>query len=94
MRYLKITTILIFVAGTLLLSAGIALNSEESMQKIEKTTKINELYTKNMSASASMIFKNKENKSVSNSKTVLTDVEMKTSPASVIIPPRVEVYDG
>ncbi len=96
MRYLKITIALIFVVGILLLSTGIALNSEESIQKIKNTTKVKEIDTKDMAASASMVFKEEE--SVSSTKNtpnnVLTEVTMKTSPSSVIIPPRVEVYDG
>ena len=97
MRRLKITATLIFVVGVLLISAGITLYSEESIQKIS-STKIGGIDTKDISASASMVFKN-ENSSNSvsnanNSSDVLTKLTMRTSKASVIIPPRVEVYDN
>ena len=100
MRRLKITATLILVVGVLLLSAGIALNSEESIQKFQNITKIKEIDIKDISASASMVFKEENNssKKVTSTSTstanVLTELNMKTSPASVIIPPRVEVYEG
>ena len=99
MRRLKITAALIFVVGVLLLSAGIALYSEESIEKIS-STKIGEINTKNISASASMAFKNNDNSSLTkedshnSSNNILTEINMKTSKASVIIPPRVEVFDS
>lgn len=99
MRRLKITAALIFVVGVLLLSAGIALYSEESIEKIS-STKIGEINTKNISASASMAFKNNDNSSSTkedshnSSNNILTEINMKTSKASVIIPPRVEVFDS
>ncbi len=97
MRRLKITITLIFVVGVLLLSAGIALYSEESIQKIQNITKVREIDIKDISASASMVFKEENNssKNASNtSRNILTELNMKVSPASVIIPPRVEVYDS
>lgn len=50
---------------------------------------------KNMAASSNMIVKDVENQKEDEEESLLlTEVEMETAPASVIVPPRVEVYDG
>ena len=89
---------LFFIAGGLLLSAGITILNEESLQKIKNTTKIKEIDTKDIAASASLLFKNEDkNNSTSdnvNTNKILTEIKMETSKSSMIIPPRVEVYDG
>ena len=61
----------------------------------QNNIKINDLNFKiqNMSASTNMIVKESESEEFQpEKKLLLTEVEMETAPASVITPPRVEVY--
>ena len=91
---LRIVTVLVFTVGILFLSAGIVLNSEESIKKIKSTTTARELEANEAAASVSLVFKDDAIKDNYKNNSILTEVKMKTSNASVIIPPRVEVYEG
>jgi len=77
-----------------MISIGMILEQDAaSLTKVSRTTG-NKINVMDMAASTNMIVKEakKENKEEEN--LLLTEVVMQTAPASVIIPPRVEVYEG
>lgn len=75
-----------------MISIGVVLQStsETNLKKADNQ----KFSINNMAASTNMIFKDKENKSEEDNSLLLTEVVMETAPASVIIPPRIEVYEG
>lgn len=87
MRKLRIISCLLSVFGIFSISVGIMLNDTNNID-----IKYKQIDIKNMAASTNMIVKN--NKNVETNDITLTEVAMETAPASIIIPPRVEVYDG
>ena len=76
-----------------MISIGMVMQKEEAFSKLN-TTKIEEFNIKNMAASASMIVKNQKKDKEEKENLLLTEVKMETAPAAVIIPPRIEVYEG
>ncbi len=83
------------MVGIMMISVGIFIGNSQSQTM--NTTEIQEFDIKNMAASAKMTMKDevKDDKKDTNEENVLlTEVEMETAPASVIIPPRVEVYES
>lgn len=93
MKKLRIINLFTFFVGIIMISIGLILqNTSESTlnKKEDKDFSIN-----NMAASTNMIFKGKETKEDDDENSLLlTEVVMETAPASVIIPPRIEVYEG
>lgn len=90
-----------------MISIAMVLQNENTMTSVNYIADYKEFDIKNMAASANVIVKEEstpvikdtsdENKSTadSNNNTLaLTEVSMETAPASVIVPPRVEVYEG
>lgn len=76
-----------------MISIGVVLQNASDTSLIKNNN--TEFSINNMAASTNMIFKDKEKKNKENDKSsLLTEVVMETAPASVIIPPRVEVYEG
>lgn len=59
-----------------------------------KRTNNNQSNINNIAASTNMIVRESNSKKEKKKNLLLTEVEMETAPASVIIPPRVEIYDG
>ena len=84
----------------MMISIGMVIQNDEMSSTINTNVDLRDFKIQNMAASTNMIVK----KSVNDSDTVktpteatnlvLTEVQMETAPASVIIPPRVEVYEG
>lgn len=90
-RFILIVTCIVAV---IMINVGLSMQREYANQN---NIKINDLNFKiqNMSASTNMIVKESESEEFQpEKKLLLTEVEMETAPASVIIPPRVEVYEG
>ena len=90
----KIRTIcyLTSLVGVLMISIGLVIQND-SAHSTNKTTTVSGFDIKNMAASSNMIVK--ETEVTNNSESlILKEVEMETAPASIIVPPRVEVYDG
>lgn len=79
------------LVGVLMISVGLFMqnNTETTMKK--ETVK-SSFDIKNMAASTNMIVKEVEEEKAEPLK--LTEVQMETAPASIIVPPRVEVYEG
>ena len=77
-----------------MISTGMMIN-KNSKDKYLNLSQIEEIDIKNLSANTKAIFKEEtNNKSESNDNLLLESIEMETAPASVIIPPRIEVYGG
>lgn len=94
MKRSKLISSLTAMVGIVMISIGMILEQDAaSLTKVSRTTG-NKINVMDMAASTNMIVKEakKENKEEEN--LLLTEVVMQTAPASVIIPPRVEVYEG
>lgn len=91
MKKTKIICFLTSIVGFIMISIGLLLQNE-----MQPTTKIEKKFSgydiKNIAATSNMIVKDTKNSE--EKQLLLTEVEMETAPASVIVPPRVEVYDG
>ncbi len=84
---------IIIAVGILMISAGMVFQqdgSEELLQKID----FQEINIKNMAASVNMLVQDEDETTETKENPLLTEIKMETAPASVIIPPRVEVYEG
>ena len=94
MRKTRFILILTCIVAVMMIYIGISLQKEYSG---DNNTKINDLNYKiqNMSASTNMIVKESKSEEFQpEKKMTVTEVEMETAPASVIVPTRVEVYEG
>lgn len=76
-----------------MISIGMVIQSENDHMKLNIGS-IQEFNITNMAASANMMVAESENSTETEEPLVLTEVVMETAPASVIIPPRMEVYEG
>lgn len=80
-----------------MISVGMVIQNEESAKTLNTNVDISNFKIQNMAASTNMIIQDTEkNETKENNQTtdLLTAVDMETAPASVIIPPRIEVYEG
>lgn len=94
MRKAKKVSYIILMIGILMISTGMMIN-KNSKDNYLNLSQIEEIDIKNLSANTKAIFKEEtNNKSESNDNLLLESIEMETAPASVIIPPRIEVYGG
>lgn len=97
MKRIKLISSITLIVGILMISVGMVIQKEESTQALNTNVNISDFKIQNMAASANMIIQdtNKET-TEENKKTtdLLTAVDMETAPASVIVPPRIEVYEG
>lgn len=98
MKRIKVISSITLIVGILMISVGMVIQNEESTQASNTNVNISNFKIQNMAASTNMIIQdtNKEStKEESNQTTdLLTAVDMETAPASVIVPPRIEVYEG
>jgi len=96
----KLISGITIIVAIMMISIGMVIQNDEMSSTINTNVDLRDFKIQNMAASTNMIVK----KSVNDSDTVktpteatnlvLTEVQMETAPASVIIPPRVEVYEG
>lgn len=97
MKRIKLISSITLIVGILMISVGMVIQNDESAQALNTNVNISDFKIQNMAASANMIIQdtNKE-PTEENKKTtdLLTAVDMETAPASVIVPPRIEVYEG
>jgi len=94
LREAKKVSYIILMLGILMISTGMMIN-KNSKDNYLNLSQIEEIDIKNLSANTKAIFKEEtNNKSESNDNLLLESIEMETAPASVIIPPRIEVYGG
>ena len=87
-----ICTLTIFVA-VMMISIGLVIQNSDKVNE-KQSANIYNFKIQNMSASANMIVRNNTEKKESPTQMVFQEVEMETAPASVIAPPRVEVYES
>ena len=80
------------IISGLLAIVGLAMISVAVFLQTEKSFSIEEIDIKNMAASANMYVKDSSDDT--DSDMVFQEVEMETTPVSVVIAPRTEVYDG
>ena len=85
MKKEKIISGLLAIVGLAMISVAVFLQTEKSLG-------IEEIDIKNMAASANMYVKDSSDDT--DSDMVFQEVEMETTPVSVVIAPRTEVYDG
>ena len=81
------------LVGVLMISLGLFILNEDT-STLKNTISTSGFDIKNMAASSNMIVKEVEQPRAESENFLLTEVEMETAPASVIVPPRVEVYEG
>ena len=96
MRKIKLITAVNAMVGIIMISLGLVLHTEQSISSLDSIS-IKQFDVKNMAASTNMIVndtKKTTGDEATVERTVLKEVEMETAPASIIIPPRVEVYEA
>ena len=88
----KLISGLTFIVGIVMISIGMMIqnNMEDTSLKSQVVQGFN---VKNMAASANKIIEEEKEETKIEDYTV-KEIEMETAPASVIVPPRVEVYEG
>lgn len=95
MKKVRILSIVTSMVGIIMISIGMVIQSEKLENNLATKPVVQEFDIKNMAASTNMIVEETEaSKKEKNEDLFLTEVKMETAPASVIIPPRVEVYEG
>lgn len=83
------------IVGIIMISIGMVIQNEDSINTLAVNQTVEEFNIKNMAASTNMIVKESNEEEIKKTDNIfLTEVAMETAPASVIIPPRVEVYEG
>ena len=92
MRRGKLISSLTFMVGIMMISIGMVMQQGNDFTALKTTT--TKFDIKNIAASANMIVKTDNKKSENTENLLLTDVVMVTAPAAVIVPPRVEVFEG
>ena len=93
MKRIKLICYSTLFVGITMISIGLFVQNEKKLKtiNIDKSV-IKEVNIQNIAASANSSIKNEEK--VQKREILLNAVEMETAPASVIIPPRIEVYEG
>lgn len=97
MKRIKLISSITLIVGILMISVGMVIQNDESAEALNTNVNISDFKIQNMAASANMIIQdtNKETTEENKKATdLLTAVDMETAPASVIVPPRIEVYEG
>ena len=90
----RVILIVTCVVALVMINVGLSMQKEYANQNNIKENDLN-FKIQNMSASSNMIVRESESEEFQpEKKLLLTEIEMETAPASVVIPPRVEVYEG
>lgn len=90
----KLISFLTAIVGISMISIGFIIQSEEIDSLTAKSVVIHEFNANSMATSMNMIMNRKDDTLEKKENLLLTEVVMETAPASVIVPPRVEVYEG
>ena len=94
MKKLKIMSVVTTAVALVMISMGMILQDDLSTN-VRTSSNINNFKIQNMAASSNMIVRANDNKKEEEKEeTAFEEVEMETAPASVVVPPRVEVYEG
>jgi len=88
----RVMSLFTSLIGILMICIGLVIQNDMNTSA-KKTTTVSGFDIKNMAASTNMIVKETET-APETENLLLTEVEMETAPASIIVPPRVEVYEG
>ena len=94
MNKTRFILILTCIVAVMMIYIGLSMHKEYAKKN---NIKINDLNFKiqNMSASTNMIVKESESEEFQPAKRLdLTEVKIEAAPASIIVPPRIEVYEG
>ncbi len=92
MRRGKLISCLTAMVGVMMISIGMTIAQDNDTFKTLNKTNNDEFNFNNIAASANMIVKEKKEENEEN--LLLKEVAMEVAPASIIVPPRVEVYQG
>lgn len=92
MRNLKAISYFTSLVGILMICIGLIIQNDTA-HSVKRETTVSGFDIKNMAASTNMIVKETEEPKNEDS-LIFQEVEMETAPASIIVPPRVEVYEG
>ena len=92
MRRGKLISVLTLMVGIAIISVGY-LMQQESKPTHYKTIKIQAVDVKNMATSSNVIVRDSEEIQTKENAT-LVPVEMEVAPSSIVVPPRIEVYEG
>ena len=87
----KLISSITFIVGIFMISIGFYMQSHMEQVSLIKPV-FQEVDIKNMAASANQVVEN--NPSIYSEELIAQEVKMEVAPASIIIPPRVEVYEG
>lgn len=74
-----------------MISIALVIGNEKSLKESNQVSNFEEVDIKNMATSNNTI---EQTNTEEDENSLLTEVNMETAPASVIIPPRIEVYEG
>lgn len=91
MKKAKIVSCLLIIISVLMVSIGIKFQEKVDSENNDFLS-FNEVNTNNITASDSTLSKTMNEYRIDDSS--ITAIDMETAPASVLIPPRIEVFDG
>ena len=104
MNKTKVISYITVIVAIMMISTGMVIQKEEMSSTINTNVDLKDFKRQNMAASTNMIVKTvdntdnisnvKQTSDTTNANLVLTEVQMEIAPSSVIVPPRVEVYEG
>lgn len=92
MKKAKIISVILVVMSILMVSLGIELQAKAD-EDIDNNLSYNEVNINNITETDNVLSSG-QNLKYREDNSMITPIEMETTPASVIIPPRVEVFDG
>lgn len=92
MKKAKIISVILVVMSILMVSLGIELQAKAD-EDIDNNLSYNEVNINNITETDNVL-SSSQNLKYREDNSMITPIEMETTPASVIIPPRVEVFDG
>lgn len=93
MKKTKVIYIVTIFVAIMMISIGLVLEKDLS-SNFKYSSDIYNFKVQNMAASSNMILKGSKDEKQEVVKPAFKEVEMETAPASVIVPPRVEVYEA
>ena len=94
MNKTRFILILTCIVAVMMIYIGLSMHKEYAKKNNIKINNLN-FKIQNMSASTNMIVKESESEEFQPAKRLdLTEVKMEAAPASIIVPPRIEVYEG
>ena len=91
----KLISSVLATLGIVMISIALVIGEENTLEQDKVIeTKNSTIQLKNMAASANNIINTETDNTESSTEAEVIPIEMEVAPASVIIPPRIEVYEG